>query len=82
MKLKDDRSNISLNTKFITSVINCNNSEGKYTTIVLIGVMKRISVLEHVDDVSLYHTVQANTWCHFMNGCYYLTTDVIVLTFA
>ena len=50
--------------------------------IVLIDVMLMISVLKQSDRVSLIHAVQANIWWNFRNGCYNLTTDVIVLTFA
>ena len=61
---------------------NVNNLVGKHVMIVLIDVMLMISVLKQSDRVSLIHAVQANIWWHFRNGCYNLTTDVIVLTFA
>ena len=61
---------------------NVNNLVGKHVMIVSIDVMLMISVLKQSDRVSLIHAVQANIWWHFRNGCYNLTTDVIVLTFA
>ena len=70
VKRKVCRSNTFYRPEIITSVNMANNSKSKYAMVVLSGVITRILLLKHPDVNSFSHSVVANAWCYYLNGCY------------